>query len=261
MHYYPHNIADFNNATRHLTRVERSVYRDAIERYYDTEEPLPGNDFDRLSRVLLCQSEEEKAALSIVMDEFFTLDGGVYRHERCDAEIEKYRANTSAKARAGKASAAARRRVKGAKDNASKEQKATRVEHALNGCATDEQLTNNQEPVTNNHKPKDKGVGKPPPFRADRMVLPSTVNTDSWAEWCAYRSSKKKPITEKAAEKQIELLTQHPESVQRQIIETSIANDYQGLFPPKGGGKLSVVSGSTRTASIHDELTDTSWAR
>lgn len=182
MHYYPHNIADFNNATRHLTRVERSVYRDAIERYYDTEEPLPGDDFDRLARVLLCQSDEEKAALAIVMDEFFTLDGGVYRHERCDAEIEKYRANNTAKARAGRASAEARRKAKGGKVNASKEQKTTLVEHALNTCVTGEQLTNNQEPITNNQEPvKEKDTSSSPsdsaPSRSDPVPYESIVQT------------------------------------------------------------------------------------
>jgi uncharacterized protein YdaU (DUF1376 family) len=155
MHYYPHNIADFNNATRHLTRVERSVYRDAIERYYDTEQPLQGDDFNRLARILLCQSEEEKAALTTILDEFFVLDGGVYRHERCDSEIEKYQANNSAKARAGKASAEARRKAKKADSPLQEQQKETPVEHVLNTCSTDEQLTNNQEPITNNHKPKE----------------------------------------------------------------------------------------------------------
>lgn len=49
MNFYPHHIGDFNNATRHLTRVERSVYRDLIELYYDTECPL-NNDLEKLFR-------------------------------------------------------------------------------------------------------------------------------------------------------------------------------------------------------------------
>ena len=28
MNFYQHHIGDFNNATRHLTRLERSIYRD-----------------------------------------------------------------------------------------------------------------------------------------------------------------------------------------------------------------------------------------
>ena len=40
MNFYKKHIGDFNNATRHLTRVERSLYSDAIELYYDTESVL-----------------------------------------------------------------------------------------------------------------------------------------------------------------------------------------------------------------------------
>lgn len=59
MNFYPHHIGDFNNATRHLTRVERSVYRDAIEIYYDTETALT-SDLGRLGKRLICRSDEER---------------------------------------------------------------------------------------------------------------------------------------------------------------------------------------------------------
>jgi len=150
MNYYPHHIGDFNSATRHLTRVERSLYRDLIEMYYDTEQPLPADDFDRLARRVIALSEEERSALQYVLEEFFDLDDDVYRHSRCDEEIAKYRANNSAKSKAGKASAEARRK----KAQAQKEQKrtngkqvATGVEQPFNGCAT------NQEPRTKNQEP------------------------------------------------------------------------------------------------------------
>jgi uncharacterized protein YdaU (DUF1376 family) len=138
MHFYPHNIGDFNNSTRHLTRVERSVYRDAIERYYDTESPLPANDIERLYRVLLCSTDDEKRALNTVLGEFFTVVDGAYRHDRCDLEIEKYRSNSSAKARAGKASAEARK---------------NKSQHTNNTSSTCVEQNNKQEPITNNHKP------------------------------------------------------------------------------------------------------------
>ena len=133
MNFYPHHISDFNNATRHLTRVERSVYRDLIELYYDTESALT-DDIEKLARRVLCNSEEEKKALNDVLSEFFIKKDNGFFHDRCDAEILKYRANTSAKAKAGIASALAR------------QQKATRVEQPLNSV----ELTNNHEPLTNN---------------------------------------------------------------------------------------------------------------
>ena len=39
MNYYQHHIGDFNNATRHLSLVERAIYRDLLDMYYDTEQP------------------------------------------------------------------------------------------------------------------------------------------------------------------------------------------------------------------------------
>ena len=172
MHFYPHNIAAFNNSTRHLTRVERSVYRDSIELYYDTEQPLPGDDFCWLSRKLLCRTDEEKEALKVILGEFYSLEDGVYRHERCDIEIEKYRANNSAKARAGKASAEARRKKKEAKTKPKAEQDLTGVEHALNVSATNEQLNKNQEPITNNQN--NKTLAQSPP--SEPLTQPAAVD-------------------------------------------------------------------------------------
>lgn len=137
MHFYPHNIPDFNNATRHLTRVERSVYRDTLDMYYDTESPLPSDNFDRLCRVLLCVTDEEKSALRTVLDEFYVLTEAGHYHARCEHEIAKYRSNSTAKARAGKASAEAR-----------KNKCKTQVEHVLNSV----EQNNNQEIINNNQE-------------------------------------------------------------------------------------------------------------
>ena len=60
MNYYPHHIGYFNSATRHLTRVERSLYRELIELYYDTEQASPADDFDRLARRVIAQTDKEK---------------------------------------------------------------------------------------------------------------------------------------------------------------------------------------------------------
>lgn len=73
-----------------------------------------------------------------------------------------------------------------------------------------------------------------PKFSAASMLLPVGIDQASWVEWCKYRSEKRKAITKQAADKQIQLLSKYPPMVQKHIIDTSIQNDYQGLFPPKG---------------------------
>lgn len=155
MNYYPHHIGDFNSATRHLTRIERSVYRDLIDLYYDTEVELTP-DFNALCRLIIARSDEERTAVEQVLNEFFTKTEQGWFHDRCDEEIQKYKANISAKSAAGKASAA-RRAQRGTPKASSrkapvkeaKNEERTDAEQPLNTRSTDAQLTKNQEPRTN----------------------------------------------------------------------------------------------------------------
>ena len=107
VNHYPHHIGDFNNATRHLTRVERSLYRDMIELYYDTEQPL-NSDTNKVARRILASTEEERAAMALVLEEFFVLQDDGWHNARCDAEIAKYKGQIEQASRAGRASAAKR---------------------------------------------------------------------------------------------------------------------------------------------------------
>lgn len=92
MNHYPHHIGDFNTATRHLSRLERAIYRDMLDMYYDTESPLDGSDFDRLARRLLCRDSDEMAALQFVLDEFFEQqEDGRWVHHRCEREIAAFK--------------------------------------------------------------------------------------------------------------------------------------------------------------------------
>lgn len=99
MNYYQHHIGDFNNATRHLTRVERSIYRDMVELYYDTEKALPA-DVAVICRKVVARTEEEKAAVLALLDEFFIKTESGFMHERCEEELSNAReAMTEAKDR------------------------------------------------------------------------------------------------------------------------------------------------------------------
>jgi len=88
MHHYQHHIGDFNNATRHLTRIEKSIYRDLVELYYETEMPLQC-DRIALARKIMARGDLELAAMDTVLEEFFTLEGDFYHHTRCDSELAK----------------------------------------------------------------------------------------------------------------------------------------------------------------------------
>lgn len=96
MNFYPHHIGDYAAHTAHLSALEDCFYRRMLDRYYQTEQPLPA-DLDALCRVLRARDKQERAAVAVVSREFFDLDGDVLRQKRCDAEILAYqvRADTA----------------------------------------------------------------------------------------------------------------------------------------------------------------------
>jgi uncharacterized protein YdaU (DUF1376 family) len=146
MNYYPHHIGDFNNATRHLSRLERALYRDMLDMYYDTEQPLTA-DMNMLCRKLMARDEEERTAVEQVLNEFFTPTEQGWAHARCDQVIAEYQAQIQKKSAAGKASAEARAAAKTQQNQPLTNSDDTK-EHVLNTRST------NQEPITNNHKPE-----------------------------------------------------------------------------------------------------------
>ncbi|WP_045952832.1 YdaU family protein [Achromobacter xylosoxidans] len=225
MNYYPHHIGDFNSATRHLTRLERSVYRDMLDLYYDTEAPLTP-DMDVLCRLLIARSNEERTAVEQVLNEFFTETEEGWRHSRCDSEIEKYHAQREAKSAAGKASAAKRAQ----KSQRPLSSRSAPVEQPNHDCATNQNQNQNQEkniPPT----PRKRGQG----FDASAIELPDWLDREDWESWVADRKARKKPVTEEGAKRQLQQLAGYlAEGHQpRAVIAHSIAGSYQGLFPPR----------------------------
>ena len=190
MNHYPHHIGDFNAATRHLTRIERSLYRDAIEMYYDREVALE-SDFERLCRRLLATTEEERDALAFILAEFFVLVGDEYINDRCEEELLAYRNNKSMKSKAGIASALAKKlRAKERRQHNS-----TGVAQVLNVCATESQQTANGIQLTRtiNHQPEPVKIKASPAAKFDfkSAVIAEGVDEDTVVEWLQVRSKKR----------------------------------------------------------------------
>lgn len=96
MYFYNFNINDFNASTRHLSHLERALYRDLIDMYYQNERPIC-DDFDNLCRKLIAKSDEEKQALQNVLNDFFVIKklkgdkAPCWHHNRIDSELKKYK--------------------------------------------------------------------------------------------------------------------------------------------------------------------------
>lgn len=54
-----------------------------------------------------------------------------------------------------------------------------------------------------------------------------------WRAWLNYRRSRRKPVSKEAARRQLKMLGECPQAGVISIIENSIANDWQGLFPDR----------------------------
>ncbi len=176
MYSYQHHIGDFDRATRHLTRLERSIYRDLLDMYYDTEKQLP-LDVAYICRKILARSNEEATAVEQVLNEFFTKTPTGWYQGRCEEEICAYHSSTSQKAIAGRASAAAKALKKQQALNGA----STAVEQPLPAVATESNGTStNQEPITNNHKPLTKVETAQP--KGTRLPSHSFLLTE-WKDW------------------------------------------------------------------------------
>ncbi len=146
MHYYQHHIGDFIRATSRLTDAQTMAYLRLIWRYYDKQQPLP-NDLELLSFQI--GSDQETARL--ILQSYFKLDEkGVWRHSRCDKEIEEYEANQEKRSRAGKASAERKKNASDTPVKRKNNRRSTGVEQVSDSSSTLEQLTINHKPITKN---------------------------------------------------------------------------------------------------------------
>lgn len=151
MKYYDHHIGDFRSGTVHMSRLARWLYRDMMEVYYDTEQPLT-LDFELLCDQLgVTEAIEQETVRRILRLKFRETPDGYTQHV-CDQRIADYhqkatiaRANGSLGGR--KSKAVAKR----------KEPSGLPVAKQQPGgsAANQEPGTNNQEPP---NTPRKRGV-------------------------------------------------------------------------------------------------------
>ena len=104
------------------------------------------------------------------------------------------------------------------------------------------------------------GTTKKAGFDPTGFPLPQWLDRADWIRWCEDRRTRKKPITEHAAPLQLKALADYRRDGfdAREVIEHSIANGYQGLFPPKRGGRANTSSrhGGFRDRNYDEGVTD-----
>jgi uncharacterized protein YdaU (DUF1376 family) len=125
MHYYQLNIGDYKSHTNHLDLLEDLAYRRLLDLYYLHERPL-NSSISVVARQIGMRDHETQ--VQTILEEFFYLCADGWTNSRADREIQHYHGKIEQASRAGKASA----------------------ERRMSARSTVVQLTNNQEPITNN---------------------------------------------------------------------------------------------------------------
>lgn len=87
MNYYERHIGDYLKDTSHLSLLEHGIYARLLDVYYTREAGIP---VELCERLIGAKSKDERAALAVVLDEFFAVDGRILKQARCDLEIARY---------------------------------------------------------------------------------------------------------------------------------------------------------------------------
>ena len=91
MHFVNHNFTDIDFETKHMSRIEKTIYFDLRSLYLSEEKPIDGSDMDLLQRRLSVKDEDEKAALAFVLKDKFNKAGKYYKRAAWDKILKDYK--------------------------------------------------------------------------------------------------------------------------------------------------------------------------
>ncbi|EET2791046.1 DUF1376 domain-containing protein [Escherichia coli] len=232
-------IADYLADTMHLSAEEHGAYLLLMFNYWQTGKPIPKNRLAKIARL----TNERWADVEPSLQEFFCDNGEEWVHLRIEEDLASVREKLTKKSAAGKASVQARRSRKEADVQ-------TKQERNLTGVQTDVEVVFEHDVNTKaTNKDTDKDLKTDPPLNPPRgnrgvkkfdpldIALPNWISVSLWREWVEFRQALRKPIRTKqganGAIRELEKFRQQGFSPE-QVIRHSIANEYQGLFAPKG---------------------------
>ncbi|WHO65600.1 DUF1376 domain-containing protein [Escherichia coli] len=232
-------IADYLADTMHLSAEEHGAYLLLMFNYWQTGKPIPKNRLAKIARL----TNERWADVEPSLQEFFCDNGEEWVHLRIEEDLASVREKLTKKSAAGKASVQARRSRKEADVQ-------TKQERNLTGVQTDVEVVFEHDVNTKaTNKDTDKDLKTDPPLNPPRgnrgvkkfdpldITLPNWISVSLWREWVEFRQALRKPIrTEQGANGAIRELEKFRQQgfTPEQVIRHSIANEYQGLFAPKG---------------------------
>lgn len=213
--WYAHSIASYEKRTAHLTMLQHGAYRLLMDHYYKMAAPLPA-PLMHLHRICRAVADEEKAAVSAVLSEFFTLQDDGWHNERADEELARMAIISDKRRKAANSRHSAPEKPRAnapANDGANAEQVDLHKDHTLNT----------------------KHISS---LRSDIGPLPDWLPKEAWSGFLEMRRRIRAPMTPRAmtlAIRQLEELRQRGHDPTA-ILDQSTQNSWKGLFEPKGNG-------------------------
>ncbi|AVJ30176.1 YdaU family protein [Achromobacter spanius] len=163
MNYYSHNIGDYAQATMHLSLVEDAIYSRLLRRYYAEEQPIK-DDLQLICRWVGARTEEDRAAVPMILKEFFELTDGAWRNKRADSEIAAYQEKAKTNRVNGKAGGRPKKKPNETQSVSGGLPEETQADATGNPDGAQEKPSRNpnQEPRTNKYSVPNGTGGAPP---------------------------------------------------------------------------------------------------
>lgn len=261
MDWYPFYFRQHRSETMHLDPYQEGCYRRLIDHYMETRQPIPDNDH-ALARIVGDSYANWVANGGAIVRPFFKSKNCLLHHQKCDEILQKQERSIKKLSESGK---------KGAEKRWSKNKRldghpiATPMGSAIADIDIEED-TNVSSPPMVPPKGEDRPKEKPGRRKQVSETLPDPpdwIDPDRWSEFVQHRIAIKKPLSAPAAEATWRRLGRWREDGHdpNEILETSIANGWQGVFLPKNPGNHGGQGHAKTRNQQLDEALDRAEAR
>jgi uncharacterized protein YdaU (DUF1376 family) len=215
--------SDFEAKTSHLTLAEDGAYNRLLRICWMTPGCTIPADEAWIMRRVRAHTEDEKEAVRAVLSEFFTVEKGRYSNARL---LKEWLAANEAHEK---------RKNAGSKGGKAKSLKTNKT-GSSNAVAKPKQPEPEPEPYKREAKASAKET-------SPEDILAGVASRDTAANFVAYRREIKKPLTKRSAVAMANKIRGHADP--DAVLNESIANGWQGVFPDKVKSTQSARQGRT----------------
>lgn len=225
MNYYRRYVGNYLKKTARLSMLDHGAYNLMLDYYYADEKPLP-LDMDELYVMVRAMTPADRKSVDKVLERYFTRQSDGFHNERADHEIDvskKARANGS---KGGRPVTEEETGLLTGNETEQETETDTGTDTGDGGGSghPPNHLTTSLQPSTQQPRSKAKVAAVP---------LPPWLNADTWTAYVQSRPARaRKPDALKAVLAKLESYRSDGHDA-NEIVATSLANGWHGLFAPK----------------------------